>query len=70
MRRATGIVRWFDIGEGRGSVTADGDGLDCGLIHSAIQGTTYGLTARGHRVAFDLAVGPEGTAACNVVRLQ
>jgi len=65
---AKGIVKWFNDQKGYGFVTPE-NGKDVFVHHSAIQGEGYKSLAEGQAVEFDIAPGPKGEQAQNVVKI-
>lgn len=63
---ATGTVKWFNDAKGFGFITADDDGQDVFVHHTAIQTEGFRTLAEGQKVSFDLTQGPKGLAAQNV----
>jgi CspA family cold shock protein len=66
----TGTVKWFKADKGYGFITPDGGGKDVFVHFSAIQGTGYRSLEEGARVEFEVAPGPKGPQASNVVRID
>lgn len=70
---AKGIVKWFSNKKGYGFITPQegGEGGKDIFVHfSAIQGNGYKTLNEGEIVDFELAEGPKGQHAVNVVRSQ
>ncbi len=66
--REQGTVKWFSNEKGYGFISrASGD--DVFVHHSAIQGTGFKSLNEGDRIEFDVARGPKGFQAQNVVKL-
>jgi CspA family cold shock protein len=66
--REEGTVKWFNNEKGYGFISrASGD--DVFVHHSAIQGTGFKSLNEGDRIEFDVAKGPKGLQAQNVVKL-
>ncbi len=63
-----GKVKWFSAKKGYGFITAD-DGKDVFVHFKEIQGQGYKTLVEGEEVEFDIAVGPKGEHATNVVKL-
>ncbi len=66
---ATGIVKWFNDAKGFGFVTPDGGGEDLFAHFSAINAKGFKSLKEGQRVSFDVAEGPKGQQAANIVPL-
>ena len=65
---AEGTVKWFNNSKGYGFIEQDG-GNDVFVHHSAIQTDGFRSLEEGERVSFDIADGPKGPSAKNVVKL-
>jgi len=66
---AQGTVKWFNDDKGFGFIAQDGGGADVFVHHTAISGTGFKSLAEGASVQFDVAQGPKGPQAENVVKL-
>ena len=68
----TGRVKWFNESKGYGFITIEegenGQGQDCFVHYSAIEGDGYRTLTEGEAVTFDLTQGKKGPAAENVRR--
>lgn len=62
-----GTVKWFSNQKGFGFITAD-SGKDLFVHHSEIQGDGYKSLDEGQQVRFEMAEGPKGPQAKNVVK--
>jgi cold shock protein len=62
-----GIVKWFNNAKGFGFIGRD-DGPDVFVHYSAIVGDKFKTLREGDRVEFDIAPGPKGDQAANVVK--
>lgn len=66
--REQGTVKWFNNEKGYGFISrASGD--DVFVHHSAIQGNGFKSLNEGDRIEFDVARGPKGFQAQNVMKL-
>lgn len=65
---AKGTVKWFNNQKGYGFITPE-DGKDVFVHHSEIQGDGYKSLEEGQSVEFEVAEGPKGEQAKNVVKL-
>ena len=63
-----GTVKWFNSEKGYGFISRE-SGDDVFVHHSAIQAQGYKSLTEGDRVEFDVARGPKGFQAQNVVKL-
>jgi len=63
---ATGVVKWWNDEKGYGFIGVDG-GKDVFVHFSAIQTDGYRSLEEGQRVAFEIAAGPTGAQADNVI---
>ena len=63
----TGTVKWFNAEKGFGFISIE-DGDDVFVHFSAIQGDGFKSLEEGQNVTFDLAKGPRGPQAENVVK--
>ena len=63
-----GKVKWFSNQKGYGFITPE-DGADIFVHHTAIQGDGYKTLKEGQEVEFEIASGPKGNHATNVVKL-
>ena len=63
-----GTVKWFSDQKGYGFITPE-DGKDVFVHHSEIQGEGYKTLDEGQQVEFEIAEGPKGQQAKNVVKL-
>ena len=65
---ATGTVKWFSNQKGYGFITPE-EGNDVFVHHAEIQGEGYKSLEEGQKVEFEIAEGPKGEQAKNVVKL-
>jgi CspA family cold shock protein len=63
-----GTVKWFNNEKGYGFISREA-GDDVFVHHTAIEGTGRKSLNEGDRVEFEVARGPKGLQAQNVVRL-
>ncbi|MDR1726652.1 MAG: cold-shock protein [Acidobacteriota bacterium] len=66
--REQGTVKWFNNEKGYGFISREA-GEDVFVHHSAIQGTGFKSLNEGDNIEFDVAQGPKGLQAQNVVKL-
>jgi CspA family cold shock protein len=66
--REQGTVKWFNNEKGYGFISRNA-GDDVFVHHSAIQGTGFKSLDEGDSIEFDVAKGPKGLQAQNVVKL-
>jgi len=64
-----GTVKWFNDAKGFGFIQREGGGEDVFVHHSAIVAEGFRSLKEGDRVSFEVAQGPKGLQARNVVRL-
>jgi cold shock protein len=64
-----GKVKWFDNMKGYGFIGRD-DGPDVFVHYTAIVSKGYRTLNEGDSVKFEIAPGPKGPQAANVVRLS
>lgn len=63
-----GTVKWFNDAKGFGFLEQE-TGEDVFVHFSAIRGEGFKSLAEGDRVIFDVAKGPKGLQAANVMKL-
>lgn len=63
-----GVVKWFNNTKGYGFIEREG-GADIFVHHSAISMDGFRTLNQGDRVSFEVAEGPKGLQARNVVRV-
>ena len=66
--REQGTVKWFNNEKGYGFISRN-SGDDVFIHHSAIQGSGFKSLNEGDSIEFDVAKGPKGFQAQNVVKL-
>jgi len=64
----TGKVKWFSNVKGFGFLNKEGLDKDIFVHYASIQGDKYKTLKSGEEVTFDIAEGPKGPIAQNVVR--
>lgn len=64
---ATGTVKWFNDAKGFGFIEPEGGGIDIFAHFSAIQMDGFKTLKQGSRVVYDVAQGPKGQLAQNIV---
>ena len=64
---ARGKVKWFNAQKGYGFITAE-DGKDVFVHYSAIDGDGFRSLQEGESVDFEIAQGPKGLQAANVMK--
>ena len=62
-----GTVKWFNAGKGYGFITGE-DGIDYFAHFTQIQAEGYRSLEQGQSVSFDVAEGPKGANATNIVK--
>jgi CspA family cold shock protein len=66
--REQGTVKWFNNEKGYGFISRS-SGDDVFVHHSAIQGNGFKSLNEGDNIEFDVASGPKGLQAQNVIKL-
>jgi CspA family cold shock protein len=67
---AIGTVKWFNDAKGFGFIEPEGGGADVFAHFSAIQMEGFRTLRQGAKVNFDLAEGPKGQLAQNIMPLD
>jgi CspA family cold shock protein len=67
--REQGTVKWFNNEKGYGFISRN-SGEDVFVHHSAIKSDGFKSLNEGDHLEFDVAKGPKGLQAQNVVKLQ
>jgi len=65
-----GTVKWFDNAKGYGFLLAEEQEGDIFVHHTCIQADGFRTLKEGEMVQFELAEGPKGKKAENVLRLN
>ena len=68
MSKEQGVVKWFNNEKGYGFIRRD-SGDDVFVHHSAIQASGFKSLNEGDQVEFNVAKGPKGYQAQDVVKL-
>jgi len=63
-----GVVKWFNESKGFGFITRE-DGVDVFVHFTDIQDDGFKTLSEGQSVSFDIADGPKGPKAINVVKI-
>jgi CspA family cold shock protein len=63
-----GTVKWFNDSKGYGFIVRE-RGADVFVHHADIAGQGFKSLSEGDRVSFDVAEGPKGLQAKNVVKI-
>jgi CspA family cold shock protein len=63
-----GVVKWFNESKGFGFITRE-DGVDVFVHYTDIQDDGFKTLSEGQSVSFDVADGPKGPKAINVVKI-
>jgi CspA family cold shock protein len=63
-----GTVKWFSNDKGYGFISREA-GNDVFVHHTAIEGAGFKSLNEGDRIEFEVAKGPKGLQAQNVVKL-
>ena len=64
-----GTVKWFNAKKGYGFIELE-EGDDVFVHHTVIQADGFRTLVAGEKVSFELADGPKGPNAQNVLRIQ
>jgi CspA family cold shock protein len=63
-----GVIKWFNESKGFGFITRE-DGVDVFVHFTDIQDDGFKTLSEGQSVSFDIADGPKGPKAINVVKI-
>ena len=66
---STGTVKWFNDAKGYGFITPEDGGEDLFVHHTAIQAEGFKSLSEEDKVTYEVAQGPKGLQAQNVVKL-
>ncbi|MCE2452320.1 MAG: cold-shock protein [Nitrospinae bacterium] len=66
---STGTVKWFNDAKGYGFITPEDGGEDLFVHHTAIQAEGFKSLSEDDKVTYEVAQGPKGLQAQNVVKL-
>ena len=66
---ARGTVKWFNDQKGYGFITPEDGSKDLFVHHTSISGEGFKSLRDGQAVEFEVAQGPKGPQATNVVKL-
>ena len=66
---STGTVKWFNDAKGYGFITPEDGGEDLFVHHTAIQAEGFKSLSEDDKVTYEIAQGPKGLQAQNVVKL-
>lgn len=69
MSKKTGTVKWFNDSKGFGFITPDTGEGDIFVHHTSIQSEGFRSLAEGQKVEFNVAQGPKGENATDVVAI-
>ena len=67
---AVGTVKWFNDAKGFGFIEPEGGGADVFAHFSAIQMDGFRTLRQGSKVSFDVAEGPKGQLAQNILLIE
>ena len=69
MSKKQGTVKWFNDAKGFGFITPEDGGKDLFVHHTSIIAEGFKSLAEGQRVEFNVAQGPKGENATDVVKI-
>jgi CspA family cold shock protein len=70
MTTKTGTVKWFNDSKGYGFIAPDGGGQDLFAHFREIRGDGFRSLTENQRVQFEVAAGPRGEQAANIIPVE